>query len=104
MKIRNGLTTVACLFFILGAADCALGQTGRPPSPSIVTGGAPPGRFQIVNGTPTMTQNIMLLDTVTGESWILCETANRATGWCRMPRSESGSSLNRPDRVKPDSN
>lgn len=47
------------------------------------------GRFQIVNGTPQMTQNIMLLDTVTGDSWIICANKDRETLWCKIEKSES---------------
>ncbi len=44
------------------------------------------GRFQIVNGTPGVTANIMLLDTVTGESWLLCPGTggNEDRLWCQM--------------------
>ncbi len=79
------------LFFLTGA-DVALGQSNRSPAAvQPVVGGAPNGRFQIVNGTPEMTRNIMLLDTVSGDSWILCTTEG-AQGWCRMPRSHGTAS------------
>jgi hypothetical protein len=45
------------------------------------------GRFQIVNGTPTMTRNIMLLDTQAGTSWVFCTGHNGADTWCVIPRS-----------------
>src|SRR2546425_11565329 len=70
--------------FLGMAADVALGQAGRGVQP--IVGVAPNGRFQIGNGTPDMTRNIMLLDTVTGDTWILCTTEG-ATGWGRMARS-----------------
>jgi|SRR2546425_2082891 len=76
--------------FLGMAADVALGQAGRGVQP--IVAGAPNGRFQIVNGTPDMTRNIMLLDTVTGDTWILCTTEG-ATGWCRMPRSGTAASM-----------
>jgi len=53
---------------------------------------APPqreGRFQIVDGTPEFTKNIMLLDTETGESWIVCTDTDNTSEWCHMERSSS---------------
>src|SRR5438876_808316 len=46
---------------------------------------SPPGRFQVVNGTPSMTRNIMLLDTQTGQTWIFCSDPKIGGGWCDMP-------------------
>jgi len=48
------------------------------------------GRFTIVNGTPDQARNIMLLDTLTGESWITCQDRTDGTGWCHMFRSNAG--------------
>lgn len=83
-------TTLVVFLLGMAAADVALGQAGRGGQP--VVGGAPNGRFQIVNGTPEMTRNIMLLDTFTGDTWILCTTEG-ATGWCRMPRSGAAAAI-----------
>ena len=47
------------------------------------------GRYQIVNGTPEFAANIMLLDTVTGDSWIKCGAPDIGDLWCMMPRSEN---------------
>ena len=44
------------------------------------------GRWQIVNGTPELSRNIMLLDTQTGDSRITCDGAD-GTGWCALPRT-----------------
>lgn len=52
-----------------------------PALPAVV------GRFQIVNGTPTLTRNIMLLDTMTGDSWQICEAPDGTTTWCSIPKS-----------------
>jgi hypothetical protein len=41
------------------------------------------GRYQVVNGTPELSKNIMLLDSATGQSWIICNGDNGAQ-WCRM--------------------
>lgn len=45
------------------------------------------GRWQIVNGTPEMSRNIMLLDTQTGDSWITCADSKAGTNWCSMSRT-----------------
>lgn len=45
------------------------------------------GRYQIVNGTPAMARNIMLLDTWTGTTWITCENEQDGTNWCAMSRT-----------------
>lgn len=46
------------------------------------------GRFRIVNGMPSTARNIMLLDTKTGKTWIMCETKDSTTtttlNWCAM--------------------
>ena len=41
-------------------------------------------RFKIVNGTPELARNIMLLDTALGGSWELCNLAPNVAGWCGM--------------------
>lgn len=47
------------------------------------------GRFQIVNGTPGMSRNIMLLDTSTGDSWITCSGEDSGNVWCVVPKTNS---------------
>jgi hypothetical protein len=46
------------------------------------------GRFQVMNGTPQFARNIMLIDTQTGQTWVVCETKNASsttnTNWCAM--------------------
>jgi hypothetical protein len=46
-------------------------------------------RYQIVDGTPELAANIMLLDTWTGESWEVCHNSDGESGWCPMPRFNS---------------
>ena len=46
------------------------------------------GRFRVVNGTPEMARHIMLLDTATGQTWVVCDFESGSMGWCRMPKSE----------------
>lgn len=46
------------------------------------------GRYQVVNPTPAMTRNTMLLDTVTGQTWVYCDgTDGNSVGWCGMVRA-----------------
>jgi hypothetical protein len=48
--------------------------------------GSEPGRYQLFNGTPGLTQNIMLLDTATGQAWVTC-SGDEGRVWCSMPRT-----------------
>jgi hypothetical protein len=73
----------AALAVVLVLVGLVYGQA-RTPLPVPVTASA--GRFHVVNGTPELTKNIMLLDSVTGETWIYCSDTNGVTGWCYMPR------------------
>lgn len=56
------------------------------------------GRFQVINGSPSTTRNIMLLDTSTGNTWVICNGPNDETTWCWVERSD-GSAV--PSRPKP---
>jgi hypothetical protein len=49
------------------------------------------GRYQIV-ASPAAMRATFLLDTVTGESWILCNGADAGDTWCSVPRTSSGTS------------
>jgi hypothetical protein len=42
------------------------------------------GRYHIVNATPTIAANTMLLDTMTGKSWITCPGTDGLPGWCSI--------------------
>ena len=53
------------------------------------------GRFQVVNGTPQLAANIMLLDTVTGDSWVLCNSTQAGDVWCKVERSNAGTTPNK---------
>ena len=44
-----------------------------------------PKRYQVINGTPHLARNIMLLDTVKGETSILCQASDNSIRWCPMP-------------------
>lgn len=46
------------------------------------------GRWQVVNGRPEGARTIMLLDTATGNTWILCAGAEVGDQWCRVSRTE----------------
>ncbi len=48
------------------------------------------GRFQVMNGTPSLARSIMLVDTVTGRVWLECTTGQKdlsatvTSNWCAM--------------------
>lgn len=42
--------------------------------------------FAIVNGTPEFAKYIMLLNTNTGDTWVLCNGGDGETAWCWMPQ------------------
>lgn len=50
-----------------------------------------PGRWQIVNPTPAMARNIALLDTATGNTWIMCIGEHGSVNWCLAERTDSAS-------------
>ena len=54
------------------------------------------GRYQVVNGTPDSGRNIMLLDTVQGISWIVCDSDTNGVGWCRMPKTDNTAAAPKP--------
>lgn len=51
------------------------------------------GRYQVVNPTPQMARNIMLLDTWTGTTLINCVGTHGVSGWCEMPSWEGSSTI-----------
>lgn len=80
----------ALLLFVAlatGSSGCGSAEAAQP-SPVFA-----PGRFQIVNPTPQYLRNVMLIDTVTGESWVSCTSKDDQAGWCALPRWSSGSFL-----------
>jgi hypothetical protein len=66
------VVVIVCLFM---ARSNATQTRGTPTDP---------GRWQIVNGTPELARNIMLLDTETGDSWITYNDPQAGVGWCTM--------------------
>lgn len=54
----------------------------------------PLGRFLVVNPTPDLARNVMLLDSATGTTWVGCGKAGEISAWCPMTR---GSSVDRGD-------
>lgn len=47
------------------------------------------GRWQIVNPTPSVARDTMLIDTQTGETWILCVNEEGGSNWCFVPKTKS---------------
>lgn len=78
MKYRIGMIVALLIVATTCIVIAQQPKTVRPPEN---------GRFEIVNGTPDAARNIMLLDTQTGDSWIMCSGSNGVTGWCRMDRT-----------------
>lgn len=80
--MRRILFVVAVVIgFGLGAL---VKHANAAPAPG--SSGGSPGRWQVVNGTPDMTRNIMLLDSTTGETWVTCSSED-GRSWCYMPRT-----------------
>src|ERR1700722_7074417 len=92
---RMNVALIAALVVLSGvlalAASLPPNPQGQIPSRStpkpIET--PPIARYQIVNGTPEMTHNIMLLDTQTGKTWIVC-TIDKEDSWCAMHQYQEG--------------
>ena len=59
---------------------------GNSAPPRVVAQSGGNGRYQIVNGTPEMARNIMLLDTATGKTWVYCGDSDKVGAWCPMER------------------
>lgn len=58
------------------------------------------GRWQIVNPTPNMVRNTMLLDTQTGQAWVTCLDDAGHVAWCGPVKRTSGTIT--PGSDKPD--
>jgi hypothetical protein len=74
---------------ILGfTPDKPAGQLTPLSSAEVVPNALAPvvGRFQIVNPSPSFRGEIRLLDTVAGDSWISCGSANDEE-WCVTPKT-----------------
>ncbi len=87
------MKTWACVLGVAAAslaAGCRQGVSqppGRatPPPPS---GGGTSGRWQVIAFNPsedTDADGAILLDTATGQSYVLCDYA---TAWCKLDRPE----------------
>ena len=84
------VAVIAFLAFLFWTRPPALAQQSpQQPSPVVP-------RYQIVNPTPDVAIDTMLLDTYTGRSWKLCDMSKNTTtqsvrivdtGWCEMLRS-----------------
>jgi hypothetical protein len=70
----TGTTWVACGDDERKSSWCKLAMRGTLES-------GPVGRYRITSGTPQLSRYIVLLDTVTGRSWMHCTGMD----WCPMP-------------------
>jgi hypothetical protein len=69
-------------------AIAAVIVTGGCGAPAATSAAAAHGRWQVVAFTPaedTDVDGAILLDTQTGDSYVLCEYA---TAWCKLDRNE----------------
>lgn len=78
-----GFLCLALAFHLGARAATAQAPVPRPTSA---------GRYAIVNGTPDISINIMLLDTFTGESWVSCTGVDGERTWCKIIRSSGSTS------------
>jgi hypothetical protein len=76
--------SAAILMLVISYSVGAHRANAQSGTPSATAQRAAGGRYQIVNGTPEMTRNIMLLDTEMGRTWIICTLGDSSTGWCPM--------------------
>lgn len=82
-KLTNVAITVILASFALSCERAEASQQ-QPPAPA-------PGRYEVVNPVPSVGQRIMLLDTWSGRTWIICDTkdvsgltATTNSNWCAM--------------------
>lgn len=80
---------LAVAVLLVGVGAALVFRTGVAEAAAPISSGGP-GRYQVVNGTPDLTRNIMLLDTQTGSTWIKCSDSG-VSGWCLMPRWSASS-------------
>ncbi len=88
-RVLAGAAAGVGLFLLMAQHPGTVHSQSRNPLPVPVTASA--GRWQVVNGTPEMTRNIMLLDTATGDTWVVCTLEGGTQGWCFMPRTTAPS-------------
>jgi hypothetical protein len=74
-----------CVVVATALAAVSIATFARGEAKATVQSGS--GRYQVVNGTPEMARNIMLLDSATGETWIACIGEGGASNWCHMVRT-----------------
>ena len=76
---------LAVALVLLATPGCER-PANTPPAPPPQSSDV--GRYQVVNGVPSMARNIMLLDTKTGKTWVVCAskdpTVYTETNWCAM--------------------
>jgi len=82
----TGATWVACGDDEKKSSWCKLAMRG-----TLETG--PVGRYRITTGTPQLSRYIVLLDTVTGRSWLHCSGMD----WCPMTMSNTQHKNDRAD-------
>lgn len=87
MQRRLLAMTAGVTLLVLAGAVGRLQAQAKPSVPIPTPVSVAAGRWQVVNGAPEFRNMVMLLDTATGDTWIECQDAQEAQGWCRMFRS-----------------
>lgn len=92
ISMNTGITLLALLltlFLFVRNSSAHSEQSGQSAKP---VQAQQSGRYQIVNGTPELSKNIMLLDTQTGRSWVSC-TVDGQDAWCSQHRYDEGETI-----------
>jgi hypothetical protein len=72
-------------------------QAQNAPSRPVVSSSLTMGRYQVVNPTPEFAEHAMLLDTATGQTWLMCKSGD-TRGWCGMFRQQGTSAVSAVER------
>ncbi len=85
-RVFYGLGLVTA--FVGGAMFLNRADAAPPVATNPAVAPSEVGRFQIQNGSPAAMSTIMLIDTVTGDSWVYC-VGDEGKLWCRLPKSSN---------------
>jgi len=92
---RTNIAWISAVLILSGALALAASLPANPQSPVPLRPVVRPiemppnGRYQIVNGTPELAHNIMLLDALTGKTWEVCKI-DKEDAWCGMHQYQDG--------------
>jgi hypothetical protein len=86
MRIRLGIALLLAITAACNSPDRASNVPSIPPptpmpAPEI-------GRYQVLNVTSADMRGAMLVDTVSGQTWLLCQAERGVQNWCQVQYSE----------------